>query len=101
VAYHVSPPVEAHAPMAGYAPRSASISFVVIGRRFFGVGALDDIQVCIWYRRRLSLAFPRSAGLLLPSLKVHARHEEPQHRQSFHEEGGGQTVAGQIVCERW
>src|SRR6266436_1993389 len=54
-------------------------------------------------RRRLSCADggPRSAGLLLPSLNVHARHEEPQHRQSFHEEGGGQTVPGQIVCERW
>ena len=53
-------------------------------------------------RRRPSRADggPRSAGLLLPSLNVHARHEEPQHRQSFHEEGGGQTVPGQIVCER-
>ena len=53
-------------------------------------------------RRRLSCADggPRSAGLLLPSLNVHASHEDPQHRRSFHEEGGGQTVPGQMVCER-
>ena len=29
--------------MARYAPRSASLSFVVIGRRLFGVGDLDNI----------------------------------------------------------
>jgi len=80
--------------MAGYAPRSASLSFVVIGRRLFGVGDFGQHpEVRISCRRRLSLAFPRSAGLLLPSLNVHARHEEAQHRQSFHEEGGSQTVA--------
>src|SRR5437879_3869987 len=42
------------------------------------------------------------AGLLLPSLSVHAHHEEPQHHQSFHEEDGGQIVRGKIVSEpRW
>jgi hypothetical protein len=30
--------------MAGYAPRSASLSFVVIARRLFGVGELDNIR---------------------------------------------------------
>jgi hypothetical protein len=29
----------------------------------------------IWYRRRISLASPCCAGLLLPSLNVHAEHE--------------------------
>ena len=55
-------------------------------------------------RRQLSCADggPRCAGLLLPSLNVHAHHEEPQHHQSFHEKDGGQIVGGQIVSElRW
>jgi hypothetical protein len=32
----------------------------------------------MWYKRRLSCAAPRSAGLLLPSLDIHPDHEEPQ-----------------------
>jgi|SRR6202035_2618201 len=44
--------------------------------------------------------FPRCAGLLLPSLNVHAHDEEPQPHQSFRQEGDGQIVGGQIVCER-
>ena len=39
-------------------------------------------------------------GLLLPSLNVHAHHEEPQGQRSFPEDAGDENVGGQIVCER-
>jgi hypothetical protein len=50
---------------------------IVIGRRPFDVRELNNIRgVRIWYRRRLSLAFPIWAGLLPPTLNFHANHEE-------------------------
>ena len=36
---------------------------------------------------------------LFPLRSVQAHHEEPQEHRSFHEEGGGHSVGGQIVCE--
>jgi hypothetical protein len=42
---------------------------------------------------------PCCAGLLLPSLSVHAGHEEPQGQRYF-PEAGGQNVGGQMVRER-
>jgi len=37
---------------------------------------------------------------LFPLRSVQAHHEEPQEHRSFHEEGGGHNVGGQIGCER-
>src|SRR5580658_6283857 len=48
----------------------------------------------------LSQSIDHCAGLLLPSLNVHAHHEEPHHHQSFHHETCGQIVGEKMVCER-
>jgi len=39
-------------------------------------------------------------GLLLPSLFVHAHHEEPQHYRFLPEDAGRQIGGGQVDCER-
>jgi len=43
----------------------------------------------------------RCAGLLLPSLNVHADHEEPHGQRSFTEDAGGKNIGGQMACKRW
>src|SRR5262245_27830992 len=44
---------------------------------------------------------PRCAGLLLPSLFVHALGEQPKGQRSFPEETGGDVEGRQLVGERW
>ena len=53
--------------------------------------------------RRLSCAEGRLryAGLLLPSLNVHADHEEPEHQRKFREAGGDSYEGEQVLGERW
>jgi hypothetical protein len=41
-----------------------------------------------------------AALVFLPSLNVHAHHEEPQHHRSFRDKAGGLIVGRQIGCER-
>ncbi|HEX6554201.1 MAG TPA: hypothetical protein VF026_15655 [Ktedonobacteraceae bacterium] len=53
-----------------------------------------------WRRRLLCTeGRPRCAGLLVPSLNVHADDEEPQEQRQFSDAVDDQIVGGQSVCE--
>src|SRR5713226_2821846 len=52
-------------------------------------------------RRKVASYEARCTSLLIPSLFVHAEHEEPQHYRFLAEDARGQIVGRQMVCERW
>src|SRR5437660_11800489 len=52
------------------------------------------------FHRALGSLFPRCTSLLLPSLFVHAEHEEPHDQLSCPEKAEGCKVGEQTVAER-
>src|SRR5205085_164252 len=81
----------------------SSSNALVLGNRLSTVLDSDNIRRSVFgVRRRLSGADGRRccAGLLLPSLFVHAEHEEPQDQRCCPEEAEGCNVEEQTVSER-
>src|SRR6266700_545025 len=73
-----------------------------VGRKKAGRSPENERLACTWCRR-LSGAdgHARCAGLFLPSLNVHADHEEPQAQREFRQAGGHLDVRDQVSCKSW
>src|SRR5882724_11851478 len=98
-------PTRVEPPASGVPTLAWSVSLVAcnVMSRIESRDEMVNIKLCfIGYppyavKKPLRCPIPPRAGLLLPSLNVHAGHKKPHGQQSLPEDAGGQIIGGQVL----